>query len=87
MSFPSPLTIPEKTKRDRRILFIAKNALWDGSGSAEDGNHATYHVEMREVLKGLGLNLRVENRFEVLFDKPGVDFVFPLLNRAGFFNS
>lgn len=81
------MTIDDKTKRDCRIMFIAKNALWDGSGSAEDGNHATYHVEMREVLKGLGLNLRVENRFEVLFDKPDVDFVFPLLNRAGFYNS
>ncbi|RGP40686.1 D-alanine--D-alanine ligase [Altererythrobacter insulae] len=88
MSFPhAPLTIDEQTKRDCRILFIAKNALWDGSGSAEDGNHASYHVEMREVLTKLGLNLRVENRFEVLFEKPDVDFVFPLLNRAGFFNS
>lgn len=88
LSFPyAPLTIDEQTKRDTRILFIAKNALWDGSGSAEDGNHATYHVEMREVLKGLGLNLTVADRFEVLFDKPDFDFVFPLLNRAGFFNS
>ncbi|NNK45595.1 MAG: phosphoribosylglycinamide synthetase, partial [Altererythrobacter sp.] len=88
MSFHhAPLTIDEKTKRDCRIMFIAKNALWDGTGSAEDGNHASYHVEMREVLTSLGLNLRVENRFEVLFDKPDVDFVFPLLNRAGFYNS
>ena len=88
MSFHhAPLTIDEATKRDCRIMFIAKNALWDGSGSAEDGNHASYHVEMREVLTRLGLNLRVENRFEVLFEKPDVDFVFPLLNRAGFFNS
>jgi D-alanine-D-alanine ligase len=27
------------------------------------------------------------DRFEVLFERPDVDFVFPLLNRAGFFNS
>ena len=88
MSFPhEPLTIDAATKRDCRIMFIAKNALWDGSGSAEDGNHAIYHVEMREVLTRLGLNLRVENRFEVLFENPEVDFVFPLLNRGGFFNS
>ncbi|MFN4019263.1 MAG: phosphoribosylglycinamide synthetase [Erythrobacter sp.] len=86
-SYPAPLSIPEEAKQRLKIMFIAKNALWDGSGSAEDGNHATYHVEMRETLKALGLNLRVENRFEVLFDKPEVDFVFPLLNRAGFFNS
>ena len=86
-TFPEPLRIPEEAKQRLTIMFIAKNALWDGSGSAEDGNHATYHVEMRETLKSLGLNLRVENSFEVLFDKPEVDFVFPLLNRAGFFNS
>ena len=83
----SPMRIPEEAKQRLKIMFIAKNALWDGSGSAEDGNHATYHVEMREVLKSLGLNLRSANRFEVLFEKPEVDFVFPLLNRAGFFNS
>ena len=88
MSFPhSPLTIDEQTKRDTRILFLAKNALWDGSGSAEDGNHATYHVEMRETLRGLGLNLQISDSFDILYEKPDVDFVFPLLNRAGFFNS
>jgi D-alanine-D-alanine ligase len=86
-TYPEPLRIPKEAKQRLTIMFIAKNALWDGSGSAEDGNHATYHVEMREMLKSLGLNLRVENKFEVLFDKPDVDFVFPLLNRAGFFNS
>lgn len=42
---------------------------------------------MREVLKGLGLNMTIADRFEILFDKPDFDFVFPLLNRAGFFNS
>ncbi len=83
----NPLAIDPEAKERLKILFIAKNALWDGSGSAEDGNHATYHVEMREVLKGLGLNLTIADRFEILFDKPEFDFVFPLLNRAGFFNS
>ena len=68
-------------------MFLAKNALWDGSGSAQDGNHARYHVEMREVLKSLGLNLTITNNFDLLYSKPDVDFVFPLLNRAGFFNS
>ncbi len=82
-----PLTIPREAKERLRILFIAKNALWDGSGSPEDGNHAFYHLEMRKVLQGLGLNLTLADRFEVLFENPSVDFVFPLLNRAGFFNS
>lgn len=83
----SPLVIDAETKERVKILFLAKNALWDGQGSAEDGNHATYHVEMRETLKGLGLNLQVTDNFDLLYSKPDVDFVFPLLNRAGFYNS
>jgi D-alanine-D-alanine ligase len=68
-------------------MFIAKHAKWEGGLHPEDGNHALYHVEVREILKGLGLNLTLENRYEALFDKPEVDFVFPLLNRGGFLNS
>jgi D-alanine-D-alanine ligase len=68
-------------------LFVAKHALWDGGLHPEDGNHAPYHVEVREILKGLGLNLVLANRYEALFDKPEVDFIFPLLNRGGFLNS
>ncbi len=82
-----PLSIPEEAKRRLRIMFIAKHAKWEGGLHPEDGNHALYHVEVREILKGLGLNLTLENRYEALFDKPEVDFVFPLLNRGGFLNS
>jgi D-alanine-D-alanine ligase len=83
-----PLTIPEEAKARLNILFIAKNALWVGDLHPEDGNHARYHREMREVLEGLGLNLTVEQTHDILFDPPkDLDFVFPLLNRAGFFNS
>jgi D-alanine-D-alanine ligase len=82
-----PLTIPEEAKERLRILFIAKHALWEGGLHPEDGNHALYHVEVREILKGLGLNLDLANRYDALFDKPEVDFVFPLLNRGGFLNS
>jgi D-alanine-D-alanine ligase len=82
-----PLKIDEATKERLRILFIAKHALWSGGLHPEDGNHAVYHVEVRTILEGLGLNLALADRFEVLFEKPDVDFVFPLLNRAGFFNS
>ena len=83
----TPLTIPEEAKQRLRIMFIAKHAKWEGGLHPEDGNHALYHVEVREILEGLGLNLVLENRYEALFDKPDVDFVFPLLNRGGFLNS
>jgi D-alanine-D-alanine ligase len=81
------MTIPEEAKNRLRIMFIAKHALWDGGLHPEDGNHALYHVEVREILKGLGLNLTLANKYDALFDKPEVDFVFPLLNRGGFLNS
>lgn len=82
-----PLVIPDEAKRRLRILFIAKHAKWGGGLHPDDGNHALYHVEVRSILEELGLNLTVEDRYEALFDKPGVDFVFPLLNRGGFLNS
>ena len=82
-----PLTIPEEAKKRLRIMFIAKHAKWPGGLHPEDGNHALYHVEVREILEGLGLNLVLADRYEALFDKPDVDFVFPLLNRGGFLNS
>lgn len=84
----TPLTIPAEARARLTILFIAKNALWDGEIHPEDGNHALYHREMREVLEGLGLKLKLAQTHDALFDAPkDVDFVFPLLNRAGFFNS
>ena len=52
-----PLTIPAEAKERLRIMFIAKHAKWEGGLHPEDGNHALYHVEVREILKGLGLNL------------------------------
>ena len=82
-----PLVIPAEAKRRLRIMFIAKHAKWTGGLHPEDGNHALYHVEVREILEGLGLNLVLEDRYEALFDNPDVDFVFPLLNRGGFLNS
>ena len=82
-----PLKIDQATKERVRILFIAKHALWGGGLHPEDGNHALYHVEVRTILQELGLNLTLADKFEVLFERPDVDFVFPLLNRAGFFNS
>lgn len=83
-----PLTLPAEARARLNILFIAKNALWEGEIHPDDGNHALYHREMREVLEGLGLTLTLSQTHDILFDPPeGIDFVFPLLNRAGFFNS
>ena len=87
MSQRRPLAIPAAAKARLTILFIAKNALWEGDLHPEDGNHALYHREIRQTLEALGLNLVVAQTHDVLFDPPKVDFVFPLLNRAGFFNS
>ena len=88
MSNIRPVTIPAEARERLRILFIAKHALWEGGLHPEDGNHAPYHVEVREILKDLGIrHLSLANRYDVLFDRPEVDFVFPLLNRGGFLNS
>lgn len=83
----SPRAVPEEAKRRLRILFIAKHAKWAGGLHPEDGNHALYHVEVRDILEGLGLNLSLADRVEDLFERPQADFVFPLLNRGGFLNS
>jgi D-alanine-D-alanine ligase len=80
-------SIPARAKERLRILFIAKHAKWRGGLHPEDGNHALYHVETREVLQSLGLNLELADNYEELFARPDVDFVFPLLNRGGFLNS
>jgi D-alanine-D-alanine ligase len=83
----SPTSIPAEAKERLRILFIAKNALWDGGLHPEDGNHAVYHRELRQTLEAIGLQLSVSQSYEALFEKPDVDFVFPMLNRGGFLNS
>jgi D-alanine-D-alanine ligase len=81
------MRVPESARRALRILFIAKHANWDGGAHPEDGTHAVYHREIRGVLEDIGLNLMVADRYDILFDRPDVDFVFPLLNRGGFLNS
>lgn len=83
----SPLRLTDAARRDLKFLFIAKHALGDGGLHNQDGNHAPYHYEIRTILEGLFDRLQVANSFDVLFTDPEVDFVFPLLNRGGFFNS
>lgn len=69
------------------IMLLAKHAKSDGGLDAVDGNHAVYHHELRTTLEKLGYLVRAENSFEALFERPQVDFVIPLLNRAGFTHS
>ena len=83
----SPLRISEAAKRDLKLLFIAKHAMSSGDLDGQDGNHAPYHHETRVILEGLFDQLQVANTYDVLMSDPDVDFVFPLLNRGGFFNS
>ncbi|KAB0677329.1 D-alanine--D-alanine ligase family protein [Aureimonas leprariae] len=84
---PAPRALTPAAKRSLRIMFVAKHALADGSPHAEDGTHATYHREMRLVLEGMGFDLAIADSYRALFERPDVDFVFPLLNRGGFLNS
>ena len=83
----TPRRIPEEAKKRLRIMFIAKHARWQGTLHPDDGNHALYHVEVREALKEIGVNLVLADRYEALFEDPDVDFVFTLFNRGGFLNS
>ncbi len=82
-----PLRIPQSVRDSLRVMFIAKHAKSSGEAHREDGNHATYHHEMSSVISGLFPNTIIGNRFEDLFEKPPVDFIFSLLNRGGFLNS
>ena len=79
------LTAREKTRL--RLLFLAKHALSSGEPDAIDGNHAVYHQELLKTLLSLGLDVTAANSFEGILSAPEVDFVIPLLNRAGFQNS
>jgi D-alanine-D-alanine ligase len=87
MTRTAPTRLSAETLADTHILFIAKNALWQGGLHPQDGNHAVYHREMREILTEIGCTLSVAESYEALFEHPDADFVFPLLNRGGFFNS
>lgn len=84
---PRRARLPETARERLRILLIAKHVFWQSGLHHEDGNHAAYHREMREVLEGLGINLQLADSYEALFADPGCDFIFPLLNRGGFLNS
>lgn len=68
-------------------MFLAKHALGSGTPDPVDGNHAIYHHELRTTLEDIGVNVVPANSFDAIESAPDVDFVIPLLNRAGFQNS
>ncbi|MEL7197252.1 MAG: phosphoribosylglycinamide synthetase [Pseudomonadota bacterium] len=85
-----PITSARLTASDKariKLLFVAKHALSDGTPDSQDGDHAVYHCHVRDTLRALGFDLTIANSPDILFEKPDVDFVFSLLNRAGFLNS
>lgn len=83
----APTRVPPEVLAPVRVLFVAKNALWQGGLHPDDGNHALYHREMREILTEIGCTLAVSESYDALLQRPDADFVIPLLNRGGFFNS
>ncbi|MFO6446062.1 phosphoribosylglycinamide synthetase [Erythrobacter sp. NE805] len=74
-------------RRTLRILLLAKHARSDGALDPVDGNHAVYHHELRTTLENLGYLVTAANNYDALYERPDVDFVIPLLNRAGFTHS
>jgi D-alanine-D-alanine ligase len=81
------IEIPSDAKSALTVMLLAKHAHSDGGKDAHDGNHSTYHHELRETLKSIGLNLITEDCYEGVMTLPNADFVIPLLNRGGFQNS
>lgn len=83
----TPTRLPDRLRDTQRLLFIAKHAKWTGGLHPDDGNHAVYHRETREILERMGIPLVIADDYPALFERPDADFVFPLLNRGGFYNS
>ncbi|MEM7524870.1 MAG: phosphoribosylglycinamide synthetase [Pseudomonadota bacterium] len=81
------LRLSDADKERLQIMFLAKHAKGDGTPHPIDGKHATYHHELAQTLREIGLNLTIGTTFEDLIDAPKMDYLFTLLNRAGFKNS
>ena len=77
-------SISDVDKARLKVMFLAKHAKAGGQLSAEDGNHAVYHGEVLDTLRGIGLDVTPEDEFAALFEPVGCDFIFTLLNRAGY---
>lgn len=79
--------VPDDLKSRLRVMFLAKHARDDGRPDTVDGNHAVYHHELRTSLERSGFNIIPATSFAEIEQKPDVDFVITLLNRAGFEHS
>jgi D-alanine-D-alanine ligase len=84
MTPPRLFRIGEADKRRLKLLFLAKHALSGGELHEEDGNHAVYHHEVLRTLRDIGLEVEPADDFSALYEPIEADFVFSLLNRAGF---
>jgi D-alanine-D-alanine ligase len=82
-----PLRIFDEDKDRLTLLFLARHARSGGVPHPEDGTHAVYHHEMLTTLRTAGLFVSAADDFDSIWERPSVDFVVPLLNRAGFLNS
>lgn len=83
----APARIPQSDKDRLKVMLLAKHAASTGAPDQTDGNHAIYHHELRTTLEQIGLNVTPAQEFDSIERKPDADFVFTLLNRAGFQNS
>ncbi len=77
-------SISEADKKRLKVMFLAKHALSGGATHEEDGNHAVYHHEILTALREIGLNVTPANDFDALLERGGHDYLFTLLNRAGY---
>jgi len=84
MSVSQVLKIPQQDKDRLKILFLAKHALFEGQFHSDDGNHAVYHHEILTALRTIGLQVTPADDFPAIFENPESDYLFTLLNRAGF---
>lgn len=83
----APARIRQSDKDRLKIMLLAKHAASNGNPDQVDGNHAIYHHELRATLEAIGLDVTPAQSFTAIEQRPNVDFVFTLLNRAGFQNS
>ncbi len=84
---PNCSTLSAAEKARLRVLFLAKHARAEGAVDSTDGNHAVYHHELRASLQRTGFNIVPADSYSEIERRPDVDFVIPLLNRAGFEHS
>ena len=78
------LSVSSADKARLRLMFLAKHARSGGALHPEDGNHAVYHHEVLTSLRAAGFDVVPEDSFDAIPAAEGIDYIFTLLNRAGF---